>query len=148
MALVLGCLLDSLAFAAVPVPTEAQLRYQQYEISALIHFGMETFACEKSVGYYGCRKCWNATCPQVPGLGKNPASFAPARLDTDNWVRKPDYNDIFCVEYSAMSVWSICQALPMYVSGTINGCAWRQKRRADRQTRSEILSDITMTMTP
>ena len=76
----------TVALGMIPVPTEAQLRYQRHEVAALIHFGMETFACAKSVGYYGCRKCWNASCPQVPGLGKNPASFGPDKLDTDNWV--------------------------------------------------------------
>ena len=47
---------------------------------------METFACSKGVGYYGCRKCWNASCPGVPGLGRDPASFDPTQLDTDNWA--------------------------------------------------------------
>jgi hypothetical protein len=74
------------AVADIPVPTPAQLRYQQHEIAALVHFGMETFGCAKGTGYYGCRSCWNASCPGVPGLGRNPATFNPTQLDTDNWA--------------------------------------------------------------
>ena len=41
-----------------------------------------------STGYFGCRACWTnvSGCPGVTGPARDPATFAPARLDTDNWA--------------------------------------------------------------
>lgn len=53
-----------------PVPSESQLQYHEEELSAFIHFGMNTFTNSE----------W--------GNGKeNPNSFNPTELDTDQWVK-------------------------------------------------------------
>eukprot|EP01116_Phalansterium_solitarium_P001463 TRINITY_DN1125_c0_g1_i1.p1 TRINITY_DN1125_c0_g1~~TRINITY_DN1125_c0_g1_i1.p1 ORF type:complete len:636 (-),score=230.29 TRINITY_DN1125_c0_g1_i1:205-1947(-) len=63
--------------APVPVPTAAQLRYQQNEIMALTHFNMATFFQD---GDPACNAGnWNQS--------GNPASFAPTALDPANWVQ-------------------------------------------------------------
>lgn len=52
-----------------PIPNEYQLRYHQEELSAFIHFGMNTFTGRE----------W--------GDGKeDPNSFRPTNLNTDQWV--------------------------------------------------------------
>ena len=82
--------------ASVPVPTPAQLRYQRLEISGLIHFNMATYACAAGTGYAGCRECWlpsgsgngssSRDCSNTAGPGRDPATFNPVKLDTDNWA--------------------------------------------------------------
>lgn len=53
-----------------PVPSESQLQYHEEELSAFIHFGMNTFTNSE----------W--------GNGKeNPNTFNPSDLDTDQWVK-------------------------------------------------------------
>ena len=53
-----------------PLPTETQLQYHEEELSAFIHFGVNTF--------YGVE--W--------GTGKeDPNVFHPTGLDTDQWVK-------------------------------------------------------------
>ena len=60
----------------VPLPTRAQLLYQQRELVALTHFNMATFyrdgdpACDASN--------WNTS--------KEPSSFAPTNMNVSNWI--------------------------------------------------------------
>ena len=61
---------------ALPVPTPQQLRWQQGEIMALVHFNMATFFQN---GDPGCDAGnWNES--------QKASSFAPNKLDTDNWA--------------------------------------------------------------
>ena len=72
--MLLSCL--SAVAATIPVPTAAQLRYQQQEVVALTHSNMATFyhdgdpACDAS----------NWATSQKPG------SFAPTNLNISNWI--------------------------------------------------------------
>lgn len=53
-----------------PIPTETQLQYHEEELSAFIHFGVNTFTGVE----------W--------GNGReNPNVFHPTGLDTDQWVK-------------------------------------------------------------
>jgi len=63
----------------IPVPSAPQLKYQQHEIMALIHFNMATFAGD---GDPGCNAGnWNTGVDS-----SNPASFNPVKLNIDNWA--------------------------------------------------------------
>jgi len=70
----LRCLLLLHTFA-YPVPTPDQVRWQQDEIVALIHFNMATFLPNGiTCRYFN----WD--------LGKDPSKFNPVKLDINNWV--------------------------------------------------------------
>lgn len=61
---------DIIRKAANVVPSERQLRWQNLELTAFIHYGMNTYTGRE----------W--------GKGdENPQLFAPTHLDTDQWVR-------------------------------------------------------------
>lgn len=65
-------------------PTPPQLEYQKHEIMALVHFNMATFAKD---GDPGCSvDNWNTQQPYAAGKTSDPATFNPARLDTDQWA--------------------------------------------------------------
>ena len=61
---------------AIPLPTAAQLAYQQQEIVALTHFNMATFYQD------GDPACTAANW----GTSQKPASFAPTALNISNWI--------------------------------------------------------------
>jgi alpha-L-fucosidase len=67
---------------AVPVPTAPQLRYQEAEIVALIHFNMATF-----VGEGGCSGGnWNQRAPGAAGPSSDPKTWNPDQLNTSQWA--------------------------------------------------------------
>ena len=61
------------------MPTQPQLRWQQGEIMALIHFNMASFFHD---GDPGC----DASNWQGPMGSSDPNSFAPSSLNVSNWV--------------------------------------------------------------
>lgn len=70
--------------AALPVPSPAQLRYQDTDFVALITFNMGTFAhngdpcCDPSN--------WNVKAPYAFGRTSDPATFYPKNLNTKQWM--------------------------------------------------------------
>ena len=76
LAAVLALVFSGLALAQYPLPTPAQLAWQQHEIMALTHFNMDTFSQP------GCSaETWNKW-----HNSSNPATFAPYSLNVSNWV--------------------------------------------------------------
>ena len=62
--------------ASIPVPTAAQLQYQQQELVALTHFNMATFY-----------KNGDPACdPSNWAESQLPSSFAPTNLNMSNWI--------------------------------------------------------------
>lgn len=81
---ILLALVTVAALGSEVLPTPPQLRYQQGEIAALIHFNMATFVRD---GDPGCAKGnWNTKAPYAAGLSRDPATFDPQQLDVDNWI--------------------------------------------------------------
>eukprot|EP00451_Oxyrrhis_marina_P003505 CAMPEP_0204274080 /NCGR_PEP_ID=MMETSP0468-20130131/24976_1 /ASSEMBLY_ACC=CAM_ASM_000383 /TAXON_ID=2969 /ORGANISM="Oxyrrhis marina" /LENGTH=458 /DNA_ID=CAMNT_0051250231 /DNA_START=32 /DNA_END=1408 /DNA_ORIENTATION=+ len=73
------------AVASAGVPTAPQLEYQQHEIMALVHFNMATFAKN---GDPGCSADnWDTKQAYAAGKTNDPATFSPAKLDTDQWAQ-------------------------------------------------------------
>jgi alpha-L-fucosidase len=64
---------------ALPLPTAAQVAWQQGEIMALVHFNMATFFRD---GDPGC----SADNWQGATGSSNPDSFAPSALNVSQWV--------------------------------------------------------------
>ena len=68
----------------LPVPSPAQLRYQDTDFVALIHFNMGTFAhngdpcCDASN--------WDVQAPYATGKTSDPATFNPVKLNTTQWM--------------------------------------------------------------
>jgi alpha-L-fucosidase len=62
-----------------PLPTAAQIAWQEGEIMALIHFNMATFFRD---GDPGC----DADNWQGPSGSSNPNSFAPTALNVSQWI--------------------------------------------------------------
>ena len=60
----------------IPLPTAAQLHYQQQEIVALTHFNMATF-------YKDGDPACDATNWETSQL---PSSFAPTNMNVSNWI--------------------------------------------------------------
>mmetsp|Transcript_30038 Transcript_30038/g.44514 ORF Transcript_30038/g.44514 Transcript_30038/m.44514 type:complete len:469 (+) Transcript_30038:78-1484(+) len=60
----------------IPLPTAAQLKYQEQEIVALTHFNMATFFRD------GDPACDNINWAK----SQQPASFAPTNLNVSNWI--------------------------------------------------------------
>eukprot|EP00759_Apiculatamorpha_spiralis_P008892 PhF_6_TR1571/c0_g1_i1/m.2861/K01206/FUCA; alpha-L-fucosidase len=73
------CLFVASSFAALPLPTPAQLRYQHEGIVALIHFNMATFVQD---GDPACNPSnWNT------GINcSNPLTFNPTNLNVSQWA--------------------------------------------------------------
>ena len=69
-------MLSAIGTATIPVPTAAQLRYQQQEIVALTHFNMATF-------YHDGDPACN---PSNWADSQKPSSFAPTHLNISNWI--------------------------------------------------------------
>jgi alpha-L-fucosidase len=67
------------ARSSAPTPTAPQLKWQQTEIMALVHFNMATFYRDGDPG------CTAENWVGPTGSG-NPASFAPTALNTSQWV--------------------------------------------------------------
>ena len=75
-----GCLFGRVAAQpSLPLPTAAQLAWQQNEIMALVHFNMASFFRDGDPG-----------CGSDNWLGENgssnPDSFAPSALNVSQWV--------------------------------------------------------------
>ncbi len=74
-----GCLFGVAAQQSLPLPTAAQLAWQQSEIMALVHFNMASFFRDGDPG-----------CGSDNWLGENgssnPDSFAPSALNVSQWV--------------------------------------------------------------
>ena len=79
--------LSTAAAAGVDIvtPSPAQLRYQDTDFIALIHFNMGTFAhngdpcCDESN--------WDVKASYAAGKTSDPATFNPKKLNTTQWVR-------------------------------------------------------------
>ena len=68
---------------ALPTPSPAQLRYQDTDFIALIHFNMATFAHN---GDPGCDESnWDVKAPYATGKTRDPGTFYPAKLNTTQW---------------------------------------------------------------
>eukprot|EP00933_Yihiella_yeosuensis_P015403 TRINITY_DN13443_c0_g1_i1.p1 TRINITY_DN13443_c0_g1~~TRINITY_DN13443_c0_g1_i1.p1 ORF type:complete len:477 (+),score=78.65 TRINITY_DN13443_c0_g1_i1:62-1492(+) len=68
----------------LPIPTPSQVKYQQDEIMALVHFNMATFAQD---GDPGCTaENWNVKAPYASGKTSDAATFNPTKLNISNWV--------------------------------------------------------------
>ena len=81
--LLLPCASGARVVASTPLPSPGQLWYQHAEIHALIHFNMATFARD---GDPGCQPDnWNNKTAYAAGLTSDPATFAPAKLNTSQW---------------------------------------------------------------
>jgi hypothetical protein len=69
---------------AIPTPSAAQLRYQETDFVALIHFNMATFAHN---GDPGCDAGnWDVKAPYAAGKTRDAATFYPAKLNTSQWM--------------------------------------------------------------
>eukprot|EP00729_Bicosta_minor_P026389 gene26389-17567_t len=68
----------------LPVPTPAQLRYQDTDFVALIHFNMGTYAhngdpcCDPSN--------WDVKAAYAAGKTSLPSTFNPTKLNTTQWM--------------------------------------------------------------
>jgi alpha-L-fucosidase len=65
--------------AALPLPTAAQVAWQQGEIMALVHYNMASYFEDGDPG------CTPSNWPGAQG-SSNPASFAPSALNVSEWV--------------------------------------------------------------
>ena len=74
-------LLLGVVSGGIPLPTPAQLAWQQGEIMALIHFNMATFNSEG-----GCNAANWVKGEHGGGPASDPRSFAPTDLDPSNWA--------------------------------------------------------------
>ena len=72
------------AEGGIPVPSAAQLRYQDTDFIALIHFNMGTYAhngdpcCDKGN--------WDVLAPYASGKTQDPTTFNPVKLNTTQWM--------------------------------------------------------------
>jgi len=74
----------AVAKTIIPTPSAAQLRYQETDFIALIHFNMGTYAhngdpcCDSSN--------WNVVADYADGMSSSPATFNPVKLNTTQWM--------------------------------------------------------------
>lgn len=82
--IIASLLVLAIADHTVVLPSPAQLRYQDTDFIALIHFNMGTFA------HNGDPCCdagnWNVKAPYATGKTSDPATFNPVKLNTTQWM--------------------------------------------------------------
>ena len=99
---------ERLAEAAGVVPSERQLRWQEREFTAFVHFGMNTMTDRE----------W--------GLGhEDPALFDPADVDVDQWMREIRAGGMRGVILTAKHHDGFCLWPSAHTSHTVAASPWR-----------------------